>query len=617
VRVSDADDSRRTSGDDSGNRGENGTGGSILRRVQSLLLLLAAGGLVAATYLWVAVDPATGFETSLTAQFPATFWLAFYGVLVCCVVVLLLSLLDGSGYWRHATALVLADYLLFFFLPLARGYRLYGRGSSDILVHIGDVKGILATGSLAAGSWYPMQHTFVSELVILGFPLQGAEYVVAFTYTAVYVVSTGYLLRTLTDRRGATVAGLLAATPLVFSIFHTTIIPSFLSLLLFPTLIAILEIYRRTRSPTYLALFLVFGIGIVFFHPITAGFVVVLVLSTYAFGHVYQRLTGRRVRKLSPTLAFILAPAIYVWYINFRETQSSIEQIAEAWLSGGSTPGEAAGDAAAAAPLSLVELLTRFVELYGMVLVYLAVAGVFALAVLWTAYTRRLRYEEAYATAQFGVGFAIAVTFFAVYLIEFEPIRVARYMILMGVVLVALAFVRTDAWRPRRRHVAVAVLGCGIVAATVLGANAAYWPNEQLTDAEYEGSAFVLSNTQKEVPIRSYAIAHKMEWYVRGSVHPDLWPPNFVTGLPDGLGYDATNTTAASIYGQTYLVTQDFDREFYTDPYFTRDQQRELLVYDRADIDRMNRDPTVVRLYDNGGFEAWYVRERPRERDEE
>ena len=588
------------------------SGRSVLRTVQSVLLLVAAGGLVATTYFWVEVEPATGFETSLTGAFPPEFWVAFYGVLVCSVVVLLCSLVDRSGYWRHATALVLADYLLFFFLPLARGYRLYGRGSSDILVHVGDVLGILQTGTLAAGSWYPMQHTFVTELVLFGFPLQGAEYVVAYTYTAVYVASMGYLVRTMTDSREATAAGLVAASPLVFSIFHTTIIPSFLSLLLFPTLLAIMEVYRRTKSPTYLALFLVFGVGIVFFHPVTAGFLVVLILSTTAFGYVYQWLTGRRVRKLSPTLAFIVAPATYVWYINFRETRSSIEQIAEAWLSGGSTPGEAAGDAAAEAPLSLVELATRFVELYGMVFVYVAVAGLFALAVLYAAYTRRLRYEEAYATAQFGVGFCIAVTFFAVYLIEFEPIRVARYMIVMAVFLVALAFVRTGEWRPRRRHAAVALLGVGVVAAAVLGANAAYWPNEQLTDAEYEGSAFVLSNTQKEVPIRTYAISHKMEWYVRGSVHPDLWPPNIETGLPKGLGYNDTQRTAAAIYGQTYLVTQDFDREYYTDSYFTADQQRELLVYDQEDIYRMNRDPTVVRLYDNGGFEAWYVRERPR-----
>ena len=142
------------------------SGRSVLRTVQSVLLLVAAGGLVATTYFWVEVEPATGFETSLTGAFPPEFWVAFYGVLVCSVVVLLCSLVDRSGYWRHATALVLADYLLFFFLPLARGYRLYGRGSSDILVHVGDVLGILQTGTLAAGSWYPMQHTFVTELVL-------------------------------------------------------------------------------------------------------------------------------------------------------------------------------------------------------------------------------------------------------------------------------------------------------------------------------------------------------------------------------------------------------------------------------------------------------------------
>jgi len=98
-----------------------------------------------------------------------------------------------------------------------------------------------------------------------------------------------------------------------------------------------------------------------------------------------------------------------------------------------------------------------------------------------------------------------------------------------------------------------------------------------------------------------------MEWYVRGSVHPNLWPPNFETGLPKRLGYNAQNRTAADSFGRTYIATHEFDRQFYTDAYFTPEQRAEIIVYDQADLARFDRDPTVRRIYDNGGFEAWYV----------
>ena len=595
-----------------GSAGESPTGVEPVprtTRVQELLLGLAAMALVVATVRYVQVGSAPGFETSLVEAFPTQFWLCFYGVLAASVVVSLLAALDASGYWRHAGALALADYALFFFLPLARGYRLYGRGASDILVHVGDVKGILSSGTLAAGSWYPMQHTLVSELVYFGFPLRGAEYVVAFGFSALYVVSMGYLVRTVTDRRETTALGLAAGTPLAFSIFHTTIIPSFLSLLVFPTLVAVIEVYRRSRSIPFLAVFVVFGVGIVFFHPVTAGFLVVLVLSTGAFGYVYEWLTGETVRKVRPTLAVVVAAGAFVWYINFRETRDSIEQVVDAWLSGGSSPGAAVVGEASSVPLSTTDLLVRFLELYGMVFVYLVVAGLFGLVVVYWALRRdgRLRYDEAFATAQFSVGFALAIAFLAVYLIEFEPLRVARYLIVMAVFLYAILLVRATEWRPRRRQLAFVVLGGGVVAAAALGANAAYWPNEQLTDAEYEGSEFVLTNTHGDVPIRTYSIAHKMEWYVRGSLDPEIWPPDFQTTLQRGFGYDRVNTTARQIYGRSYLVTQDFDREFYTDSYFTTEQRRELIPYEPEDIHRLNRDPTVARIYDNGGFEAWYV----------
>ena len=576
-------------------------------RIQEGLLVAAALGLLVATWLFVTVEPAPDFETSLTAQFPLLFWLCFYGVLVVSIVVALLSAIDSSGYWRHAVALALGDYALFFFLPLARGYRLYGRGASDILVHIGDVKGILQTGTIAAGSWYPMQHTLVSELVLLGVPLQGAEYVVEFAFTAMYILSMGYLVRVATGRRETVVYGLVAATPLVFTIFQTTIIPSFLSLFLFPMVLAILEQYRRSNSHTYLLLFVVFGIGIVFFHPVTAGFLVVLILSTTAFGYVYEWLRGASVRKIRPTLAFVVAPATYLWYINFRETRTSIEQIVGTWLSGGSSPGQAVAEEAASAPLSMAELLVRFVELYGMVFVYLVVAGLFGLFVVSEVFRRRSRYPEAFATAQFGVGFGLAVAFLLVYLIEFEPIRVARYMIVMAVFLYGLLLARTTEWRPRRQYLAVAILGAGIVVAALLGAHGAYWPNEQLTDAEYEGSEFVLTEGDQTLPIRTYSISHKMEWYVRGSVDPNLWPPNYQTGLPRGFGYDAVNTTVGTRYNETYIATHRFDRVFYTDAYFTPAQRETLIPYRQSDLRWLNADPTVARVYDNGGYELWYV----------
>ena len=576
-------------------------------RVQEGLLAIAALGLLVATVLFVAVEPAPGFETSLTAQFPPLFWLCFYGTLSISIVVALLSGIDGSGYWRHAVALALADYALFFFLPLARGYRLYGRGASDILVHIGDVKGILQTGTIAAGSWYPMQHTLISELVLLGFPLQGAEYVVEFAFTAMYILSMGYLVRVATGRREAVVYGLVAATPLVFTIFQTTIIPSFLSLFLFPVVLAILEQYRRSNSATYLLLFVVFGIGIVFFHPVTAGFLVVVILSTTAFGYVYEWLRGESVRKIRPTLAFVVAPATYLWYINFRETRNQIDQVVGAWLSGGSSPGQAIADDAASAPLSLAELLVRFVELYGMVFVYLIVAGLFGLFVVSEVFRRRSRYPEAFATAQFGVGFGLAVLFLLVYLVEFEPIRVARYLIVMAVFLYGLLLARTTEWRPRRQYLGVALLGAGVVAAGLLGAHAAYWPNEQLTDAEYEGSEFVLTEGEQDLNVTTYSIGHKMEWYVRGSVDPNLWPPNYNTDLPRGFGYDAVNTTIGARFDETYIATHRFDRVFYTDSYFTPAQRETLIPYSRSDLRWLNADPTAVRVYDNGGYELWYV----------
>ncbi|WP_188976932.1 glycosyltransferase family protein [Halocalculus aciditolerans] len=579
------------------------------RDAQFWLVLLAAVGVAAATLLAVSTPPAAGFETSLPPAFPLAYWVAFYGVLAACVAVYFLSAADGSAYWKHALALVLADYAVYFFLPLVRGYLLYGRGTSDILVHIGDVKNILATGSIWSGSWYPVQHVFISELVLLGFPLRGAEYVVEFAFTAVFVASFGALLRTMTDGRRAIAYGLAAGTPLVYTIFQTTIIPSFLSVMLFPTVLLVLERVRRSDSPTYLLVLTVFAVGIALTHPVTGGLLAVLVVASTVIGVVYSWRTGAAVERIPARLALLVVPVVYAWYINFRQTETSIRQIALAWATGGTTPVEGAAGQAAGAALTPFELVVRFVQLYGVIFVFLGLAGLFGLYVAWELLRhRRGRYAEVFATGQFGVGFAVAVGFFTVYLIEFEPTRVSRYLVVMAVLLVGLLLVRTTEWRPRRRTVAQVVLALSLVSATALGANAAYTSNKQLTQTEYEGVAFSLTHKAPDAPVRTAAVSHKIEWYTYGDVSGSIWPPRVRTGLPDRLGY-TNHTYANQTFPRTYVATLEYDRRFYTDPYFTPAQQDDLFIYGEDDLETMRNDPTVARVYDNGAFETWYIAE--------
>jgi hypothetical protein len=570
-------------------------------RVQAYLIVGIVALLAVENFSLATVPPASEFETSLVAAYPLAHWIAFYAVIALGVVVFVASAQTGTGYWRHALVLVLCNYAIYFFLPAARGYRLYGRGASDILRHLGDVKGIINTGTLP-GIWYPAEHVFLSEFVMAGVPIDRVMYPVAFLFTALYILSVGVLVRLLSDRTMGLALGVCAATPLVYTELHLTIIPSTLSFFLFPVVLFVVEQYRRTDANVYLALFGVFALLIVFFHPMTSIFLVVLLLAFSAFASGYTRLIDATRSALSPRLALAIPPALFAWLINFQETKRKIADVYTSYAVEASQTTPVEAQTAEGAVLTPVQIALRATQVYGALALYVGIAGLFCLYLLYRfVRRRRLSFAEGLFATQFGVGFSIAAVVMTGFLVVGEPYRVSRYMLLMATVLVGMLLVRQ---LERNGKLVPAVLATCIIAAGVLGANAAYEPNEHLTDAEYRGTSFMVTHQNGDHSVQTYKMWHKMEEYVLGSDHPALYPETITRGLLPGLGYGA-NETAAQTYGDSYVVTKEYDLKFYQARYFNEAQREEQFYYGPEDAARLRHDRSASKIYANGGFTAW------------
>ena len=578
--------------------------GTTTQRLSIAVGVLAVAG---QCLLFVLVPPATGYETSIVTAYPLSFWVLFGIGLGTVIAVLLGSAVTASRYWRHAFVLLACNYGLFFSLPLARGYAMYGRGGDDVLYHLAVIKGTVTSGFLPDFLLYPLMHLTVSELTLIGPSLEIARYLFPYVMTMLFVGSVGLLARELTDDRRALPAGLCAAIPLVLGDYQLNIHPAMLSTLLFPLVILILERIRRTESKRYVVLAVTLVLAIVFFHPVTTLFLVVLILGTVAFGYGY-RWTGRSdVRRIRPLLALVAVCIGFTWYIDFGRTQNAIEKIASEKQSAAATKIDSAGEAA----LSTVDIAIRFVQLYGFVFVYFAIAGVFCLVVLYRLYRRQHEYREVFGVYQLVVGFLIATSSLVVFLSSQSPLRVSRYMIVMATIAAAL-LVHRVAVSIRSKNVQQLValaLGAAIVFAALLGAFAAYQPNKHMTRAEYEGAEFMAEYPDDGLPVRSFDLTRKMYLYVTRGTGIDPYPPAYSPNqypLAPRLGYDE-NATAAQSFGRSYLVTQAYDTEQYTATYFTEAQQREHFFYGEADVTKMRHDPTVHKLYSNGGFTGWYV----------
>ena len=573
------------------------------RDLQEYLVIILAGFLVLESGIFLTIQPATGYETSLVEALPQPFWYLFYIILGGGILTLIAAAVTESGYWRHGLGLIVANYALFFFLPKARGYRFYGQGTADALRHFGDIKGILATGSLP-GIWYPGEHVLMAQMTMLGVPIDAIPYLNALLFTTIQIVGIGVLVRTISGQSGSLAAGLAAGVPLIYTTFHLSNHPAMNSFMVVPVLLTLVELYRRSNDNEYFVLFLLIGVFVIYSHPMTTLFMVGLLLLTSVYSAVFGRLSLTQVRSLSPRLGVAFLPLLFAWLTKFGQTRQAIAKVVNSQDE--ATPAARELQKAGSVEFSTAQLLEKFITLYGSTALYFTIAGVVSLVTLYWFLWRGPRYDWGLGTTHFTAGIAIAGTFLLGNLIVKGIIRANRYSLLFAAVLVALALVHSAS---EQRSGVTLILAILMVTSAVLAAGAAYEPNNHMTYAEYDGTQHMATHYDQGVPIHSMDTSHKMQAFVLGRNSPRYYPAdiNINNNIPRNLGYFRADITAADTFGRSYVMTKSHDTEQHTASYYTDQQQEYLFRYGEDSLARFHNDPTANKVYSNGGFSGWSV----------
>ena len=103
------------------------------------------------------VGSASSYEFSIYDAYPWYFWAVLLSAVLCGQVAILGSAVIESkkNYWLFGLFAILVSNALLLFMPIIRGYYIYGDG--DALTHIGYMKDILRTSSIG-GNHYPIDH---------------------------------------------------------------------------------------------------------------------------------------------------------------------------------------------------------------------------------------------------------------------------------------------------------------------------------------------------------------------------------------------------------------------------------------------------------------------------
>lgn len=596
-----------------------------------LVLCLGVVGAIGFIVGVLTTPPAASYEVSVYDAYEPWTWAGFALALVAGLGAVFRTVLSDEYGCLSGIALVASVYVVFFAIPLFRGYYIYGTPMSDSLYHFGIVRDVLG-GRTIPETAYPATHLLYTALVsVTGLPMRELQPLVAFAFFALFVGSFFLVGRAFFGRRGG-VATMGAALPLVFVSHQLQTLPWLFALPFLPILLALTHRWATRRNAAHEGVFgtiLICGSILVFYHPVTA-LVTVLALVLYAAVVAAPSLRGSLLYRDRPqseagdqrTYAvpyrlplIILIPGVF-WYLSIGHITHFLSRIVTRDVGGGAA--EYAG-AAQQTSYTAWELVWEFLVLkWGTVLLYAGVGAVIAAAVLIRTLRRRGNRLELLFALQFGAGVSVAIVLMGLQVLSRNVVRLNNYTLVAAMLLIGLAFTGLVAYRSeldggwKRTGATIALCGlCLTVLTTALLAGAiAYEDNRHVTHATVAGAEWQHEYHQSGTNTRAFRMSENIQRYLEGVSQSTPDDRQFHRSLeahqvPNRLGYDAHDSMADTYENETYVVTKMSDIKWAADQ--PPDRRDEIRHYTAADLERATTDPTANRVYDNGALNVWYV----------
>jgi len=232
---------------------------------------------------------------------------------------------DSKNRCHHVVlGILLLNQLTVLLLPLFRGYFIYGR--YDVLEHLGFVKDILLFGNLGSDNFYPIMHILITEIrTVADISLNSQTvWLPAFFWLMLLM---GYFLF-ISNFTNNTDLGKFSALIWMFfplGYWHTSMVGNMFS---FDFMFLILGVwFSSIARPKKYLLITIFYFALVFFHPLTSIYLLVIFVIFDFFSYVSKTKNREYFVKGLGVIVMIIWIS---WYLSF---QKPIHTLKLFWLS--------------------------------------------------------------------------------------------------------------------------------------------------------------------------------------------------------------------------------------------------------------------------------------------
>ncbi len=294
---------------------------SILNRTEKIFKIIAILGFVLLLFtitILLNAGPASSYEYSIYDAYPWYFWIFLLSAITCGQVVIIGSAITGSrkDHWIFGLGIILLAVILLLFLPVIRGYFIFGDG--DVLTHIGYMKDILQT-SVIGENHYPIDH-ILGVIVNLwsGLTLEDITFFIPPVFSLFFIFSMYCVGKIISENTFERLIILVLSSILMLGEFHLAFTPNSQALLFIPLVLFLaFRIYEGVNNSKYQFLLLLTGFLIVFYHPLVTMMIVLILCIMQIMQYIQEIYEHRTLKKINYTYMIVFILTVFAFWSSY------------------------------------------------------------------------------------------------------------------------------------------------------------------------------------------------------------------------------------------------------------------------------------------------------------
>lgn len=575
-----------------------------------------------------------GYEVSIYTAIPLLSWIFLIIGIICGICIVIYNVYtkehEKNNKWLLGLFLILLSNFIILLLPVFRGYALYGRG--DIPSHLGTVLNIISSGHTETKNFYPAVHLYITEFshICNIDPMILFGYIPVF-FSTLYVIYMYCFAKCILPNKGQAILATTASTPLIYG-YSLIGSPNCLSMtspnglicLLVPLMLFIYFSLDKTALQHKLQFKITFVIFIFLFpvfHPVPTLAILVMIIATDMVNKIYDRLYAKKINtqynisKFHITSLLLLSVWTITWISSFYVWEYTIRNIHTLIAEGGPTA------------LSDLEHLAITSFGYGYNPYEIAFKDLNAplLYMLLTLISVPIITKKMFIDKKLRdliLLYGLLVAFFSMMFVlfignlPFHPLRLLIFVIIICTIFVGfMLYELLERAKTSKRNLIIVFVILILVLSSVSGILKVHpspytlRANNQITYSEIGGMDWFFYNKNINTPVMYLGMpdfrfaAFLISSDERGTRKDITWSDTKDRNPPYHFNYTNHTKLGESYTEDRYMVITKLGRLFYTELW---PKLAELRFY-ATDFEKLNYDPSVDKLYSNGGLDVWKI----------